>query len=844
MRSVINYMLTFILLIGSIASYAQQGTTITDKRGGHWIVGLDAGVAWQQSDVKTRHGGGWGFNIGKNLFYRETSPISLDLRGRYMGTWTYGLNSESTLLSSMDSSYLNAAPVFKQYDSTSYVFHNHKTEFHDLALELRLNLENLRRKTNVHLGLYAGLGLGFYNSTFEHLDLTDNPYDYESINQNQTPSKICSDIKDLWQLNRDYESAANIKEDFNVTVTPSIGLELGYWFSPGFMMGVGHRTTFTLQDDFEGVIQDNGAGINSAIHHYTNLFLTANIYGKKKRVDVDCPDINFNYPSSNNGSFTTDQQTVVVRATVKNVSRNELTFSINGNTSQNYSLGSNDFEAAVNLQAGSNIITIKGTNECGTNAQNITIVYNPQKDPEQPPVVTITNPANSPTTVNSSTIDINATIQYVSSSSDVTFTVNGQPSRNFTFSGTSFRANNVNLKIGSNVITVTGSNSVGSDSKSVIINYQKDRQPPIVDITFPSTSPYNSDASTINIVASIQHVSNANDVTFSINGQNSRSFTFNGTSFMANNVQLNKGSNVIIVTGRNTDGQDAETVIINYKEQPKPAPVVTITYPSNNPFNTNINTVNISATIQHVASSSDVTFNVNGQNNRNFSFNGTSFTANNINLNPGSNTFTITGRNTEGSDTKSTVVIYKQPEPAPVVTITNPRANPYTSQNNTVNITATILNVTGKSNVTFSVNGMNNGNFNFSGTNFNANNINLRTGSNTVTITGRNNSGQDTKSTVIIYQPAPKPGPIVTITSPIANPHNTQNSTINITATILNVTSKNDVTFTANGQNLSNFNFNGTSFSASNIRLKPGSNTFTITGRNAQGQDTKSTVVI
>jgi hypothetical protein len=46
-----------------------------------------------------------------------------------------------------------------------------------------------------------------------------------------------------------------------------------------------------------------------------------------------------------------------------------------------------------------------------------------------------------------------------------------------------------------------------------------------------------------------------------------------------------------------------------------------------------------------------------------------------------------------------------------------------------------------------------------------------------------------------------------------------------------------------NGQYVTNFTFNGTNFSASNLPLNSGTNNFTITGTNSAGSDVKSTVV-
>ena len=62
-------------------------------------------------------------------------------------------------------------------------------------------------------------------------------------------------------------------------------------------------------------------------------------------------------------------------------------------------------------------------------------------------------------------------------------------------------------------------------------------------------------------------------------------------------------------------------------------------------------------------------------------------------LNPGANTMTLTGVNSAGQDTKSTVVIYNQALPKPTIQVTSPVQNPWTSPVNKVNIAAYFNNV-------------------------------------------------------------------------------------------------------------------------------------------------------
>jgi hypothetical protein len=347
-------------------------------------------------------------------------------------------------------------------------------------------------------------------------------------------------------------------------------------------------------------------------------------------------------------------------------------------------------------------------------------------------------------------MNIKATILNVASKNEVTFKVNGQTNTNFSLSGTNFTANNMSLLVGNNTLTITGRNNAGQDSKSTVIVYKLPQKKPTVVITSPNQNPFNTSANKVNITATILNVASKNDVTFTINGQTNTNFSFSGTTFVATNVSLNQGNNTFVVTGRNGAGQDSKSTLVVYTLA-IPKPIVTITIPAQSSLTTLTNVTTIKATILNVSSKSGVSFSVNGRANANFSFSGTNFTASNIPLNVGNNTFVITGTNSAGRDTKTTLVIYKLPQKKPTVVITSPNQNPFSTLTNKVNVTATILNVSNKSQVAFSVNGQVSTSFSFIGTSFTAINVPLDTGNNVFVITGTNGAGQDTKSTVVIY---------------------------------------------------------------------------------------------
>ena len=402
-------------------------------------------------------------------------------------------------------------------------------------------------------------------------------------------------------------------------------------------------------------------------------------------------------------------------------------------------------------------------------------------------------------------------------------------------------ANNIGLNAGNNTLSITATNQAGNANASTVVIYEVPVEEPSVTITVPRSNPFTTQQTTSTVGATILNVDGRNNVQFKVNGQTVNDFTFTGTNFVANNVALNVGSNTIMVAGSNSQGMATATTVI-VRQVPLKKPSVRILVPNTNPATVMMSTTNITANVQHVSSKSDMSFFVNGQASTAFSFSGNTFTANNVTLRTGNNNIEIVGRNGAGKATASTVIVYQAPKP-PRVTITAPSQNPLTTPNQRVNINATILEVNGRGDIRFQVNGQNNTNFNFNGTQFTALNVQLNPGSNTITILASNPQGRDSKSTTVIYE-VPVQEPSVTITSPGTDPFNTSTNNITINATIMNVAQKSDVGFKVNGQTVSNFQFSGTSFMASNVPLSPGNNSFVITGANSTGTATATTNVI
>ncbi len=462
---------------------------------------------------------------------------------------------------------------------------------------------------------------------------------------------------------------------------------------------------------------------------------------------VQEPAVRITTPTGN--PTNTQGTTAAIKATILNVdSRSNVTFKVNGQSISNFSFSGTSFTAnGVALAVGNNTITISGSNSQGTATASTVIV---RQVPLKKPSVRFLVPNTNPATVGTATTNVTVNVTQVSSKNDIVFTVNGR-STGFNFSGTTLTANGVRLAAGNNTLKVVARNGAGEANASTVIVYQT-AQPPRVTITAPRQNPFTTTDQRVNINATILEVASKSDIRFQVNGQPSSSFNFSGTSFTAPNIALRAGSNTISIMASNRQGRDSKSTVVIY-QPPVQEPTVRITAPSSNPFNTQVQNATINATITNVSQKSDVGFSVNGRLVSNFRFTGTSFVADNVALQAGNNTFTVTGSNASGTATATTTVIYTPFVPRPTVSITNPATNPTRVVAPTLTVRATVQNVSNRNNVALTINGRAVTNFLLSGTSLQANGVTLNPGSNSIIVTATNSAGTASDTKVVLYQP-------------------------------------------------------------------------------------------
>ncbi|MFI5149942.1 MAG: hypothetical protein ACHQRM_09435 [Bacteroidia bacterium] len=513
-----------------------------------------------------------------------------------------------------------------------------------------------------------------------------------------------------------------------------------------------------------------------------NLFsITANNAGgfDSKTVDVvynpvtmPVPVVTIQSPST---PCNTNLSNAVVRATVLNVqNQNQIHVLLNGqgNANFSYSLLSKTLVFSANLVPGRNTVSILAANDAGSDNKEVEINSISSGTgggggggglPK--PTVTITSPASNPYTSSGNVVSVMASATNIASRNDIHILVNGVNLTVFTFDPNSGLINfSSYLNPGSNSLHISVSNASGSDGKNLLVSYTPaPPSKPVITILNPARNPLTISMNNLSLEARIDNITTSSQVQVRLNGQAYSSFTFNPvTSLLELNPSLISGRNTIIIQAINTTGNDEKTQEVDLSPVPAgPKPVITITQPNSNPFNTSASGISLTASVSNIFRATDVQVSENGipltgmiYNSGNGQLNGTAV------LRQGANNFTFTATNSNGSDVRNLIVNYTPPAslPKPVITITSPNSPNFRTADPYTPVMATIQNVSGSMAITVT---HNSATVPFS---FDPNSKvltireHLALGNNIFDITASNSSGSDMQSVSLVNTQRPSVG--------------------------------------------------------------------------------------
>ena len=581
------------------------------------------------------------------------------------------------------------------------------------------------------------------------------------------------------------------------------------------------------------------------------------------------PIVNFTNPALNSTNVTNPQYNVV--ATVLNVgSKNDITFTVNGVISNNFTFNANTkmLSALINLNEGNNNVTVKGVNQVGTDVKTVNIIYTkPQQQPTPiPPVVTIDVPSTNPYNTNSPVEIINGSVLNVTSANNISVLVNGNSVSNFNYDMITKRISfSANLIFGANIIQISGTNTVGTDSRTTTIVYQPlETMPmPIVEFVVPNVSPFTSPANNITLKATVLNVTSSSYIKVYVNGQVYNNFAYNSTTKEVSfNVNLINGNNLFKVLGTNSVGSDeAEQIVVHKLVQNPLPPIVNITHPNSNPHVTNSNTQLINAQIQNVDNINGVTAKFNGVNVTDFTFDHITdkFTYN-AELLVGANIIEITGTNNVGTASKSSTIIYNIPESScdnPIIDLIQPKAqtkiniggnlNAPVNINTTNNKGAITAKITNANSIDFKIDGQSVPGYNYNaGTGAFESFLHLKEGANTYQIIAINECGTTVQNITYIYTPEEMPcdNPVIHFVSPENSPYNYNGvSPLSVSANVLGVNNATQIDCKLNNKPLKKLFDPNTGMLTANLILVEGNNSFEIIATNDCGTVTQTMVI-
>jgi len=842
------YILALSLLVIFNTAQAQR---IDYDNTSKWFLGLNLGGTWSTTDVRDDLYAGWGLTLGKSFNYDYGRKITFDLRARYLrGKW-YGQDLTKTSLADYNPDNV-VDPA--QYPLMSYkdsgIVNNFQADVHRLGFELVLHANGIRERSGWDPYIFGGVGFTWYQ-TYGDLysnDTIGGNYSYAADNYSKT------EISDIIDGVYDSPLVGSASNKFSVDFMPSLGVGLGYQIGKRTTFGIEHKTTFTLNDHFDGYV-DGSSKIKNDLYHYTSLYLQ---FRFKVRGNTSVPDNNVdninNYTGNSNCDLpnivfinptTNDQlsvgQTFVVSANLTNViNRDNITFLFNGSVNTNfvYNPSNGRFESTVVLMNGSNTFEIKATNTCGNASNSISVSYQNCINP----IINWSSPSVNNSTVTTANFNLSALVQTSTNGQGITLSQNGRAITNVNFNGTTDALTSaVTLTSGANVFVLSVANACGTATETITINFQSCVNPTIT-LTAPTVNNLAVTSASFNLSALIQNSTNAQGVSLSQNGRAITNFSFNNaTGSLSSNVTLNQGMNTFVITVVNACGTDTETITVNYQNCLSP----TINWSSPAANNTTVTSANfnLSALVQNSNNGQGITLVKNGVGITNFSFNNaTGALTSNVTLVPGANVFVITVTNACGTATETITVNYQNCV-APTVSFVTPAANNTTVTSANFNLSALVQNSNNGQGITLVKNGAGITNFSFNNvTGALTSNVTLVPGANVFVITVTSACGTATETITVNYQNCVPP--TASFVTPAANNTTVTSANFNLSALVQNSNNGQGITLTNSGRGITSFSVNNaTGALTSNVTLIPGANVFVITVTNACGTATETITV-
>jgi hypothetical protein len=602
--------LTLILCIAILPSVF--GQKLDYDHDSKWFFGLNAGAAWNTTDVKNKTHIGYGFTLGRSFNYNYGKKFSFDLRLRYLGGKWYGQDYDTTNVTG-NSGYDPMGNVTQRYDTTlGYTYNNFQAQVHEVGLELVLHANSLREKTGWDPYIFGGAHL-VWNQTYGDLYNQDstivfsNHYAYSPNGMSKSEWKGLSD--------NIYDSALDGSDqtNYNVNFMPSIGIGLAYQVGPRFSVGIEHKTTFTLRNDFDGYqgTSKKWGMFKNDIYHYTSLMLKFNF--RSRKVDNEIEEVKNDCLKPAIGIVTPVTKTLTVLSTQLDfealisqiAGKNNIQFSLNGIRDTNfvYSAETSKMNKTITLIKGQNTINLTASNGCGTATETIQVLY----EECVPPTVSFVNPSSASITTSEQNYTVTAKIERAKT---IVYSINGKELRNYSFNEVEKTfSSTITLAEGENALKIIATNECGTQEAIVDVVYVRCDKPVIKINDGDRAIKVDNISYTANAI--FQNISSKAQITLKLNGT-VKTFAYNSSEKeLIQKLTLKEGPNVIEISAKNDCGEVSQTINVEYA--PCITPKITMILPGTSTTQTDQTAYALRAKIENISNANQVTVSLNGK---------------------------------------------------------------------------------------------------------------------------------------------------------------------------------------------------------------------------------------
>jgi hypothetical protein len=359
------------------------------------------------------------------------------------------------------------------------------------------------------------------------------------------------------------------------------------------------------------------------------------------------------------------------------------------------------------------------------------------------PQITLLQPSASGTTTGVQTLNLLANTSNINNSQAIQVKLNGV---SVPFNWNNNQLNSaLSLSQGTNTIVILASNTCGTDTETLQINYALCQAP---QITTTTAVPNGASTSNINFVYSALLTNTfANQIQLTVNGQ-TQNYSFN-TNQLSSTITLQSGLNLIQLVATNTCGSDIENWSINY--EPCSAPQINNVSPAASVQNAE-QLLNVSAQLTGINNANQISLLLNGAPSV-FNFQNDNLNAA-LQLQSGLNNIALSISNNCGTDVHVWNVNYN-PCINPQINISNTGLNGSTVATSALSLSAQVTALS-TDQIILSLNGQGGQPFSLQNQSLSAS-LNLQQGPNTIVLQGKNACERTSQTININYVPCATP---------------------------------------------------------------------------------------